>query len=115
MIDLFCVPVKAQRAGDIVREHRHGTAPTYGDLLGGERFNPEDALQLTYTQTLNLENYLYLAIATFGLITVVLASGVLMIVTGPALGLTGFVLLEVSGNVRYLSVFLRYVRLCNCR
>lgn len=89
---------KAQIAGDTVREHRHGIAPTYGDLLGGERFNPEDPLQLTYAQALNLENYLYLAVATFGLITVVLASGASMIVTGIALGLTGFALLKVSGK-----------------
>jgi hypothetical protein len=89
---------KAQIAGDTVREHRHGIAPTYGDLLGGERFNPEDPRQLTYAQALNLENYLYLAVATFGLITVVLASGASMIVTGLALGLTGFALLKVSGK-----------------
>jgi hypothetical protein len=87
---------KAQIAGDTVREHRHGIAPTYGDLLGGERFNPEDPRQLTYAQALNLENYLYLAVATFGLITVVLASGASMIVTGLALGMTGFALLKVS-------------------
>ena len=87
---------KAQIAGDTVREHRHAIAPTYGDLLGGERFNPEDPRQLTYAQALNLENYLYLAVATFGLITVVLASGASMIVTGLALGLTGLALLKVS-------------------
>jgi hypothetical protein len=89
---------KAQIAGDTVREHRHSIAPTYGDLLGGAQFNPEDPRQLTYAQALNLENYLYLAVATFGLITVVLASGASMIVTGLALGLTGFALLKVSGN-----------------
>ena len=90
--------LKAQIAGDTVREHRHGIAPTYGDLLGEDRFNPEDPRQLTYAQALNLENYLYLAVATFGLITVVLASGASMIVTGVALGLTGFALLKVSGK-----------------
>ena len=31
---------KAQIAGDTVREHRHGIAPTYGDLLEGGRFDP---------------------------------------------------------------------------
>ena len=27
--------IEAQIAGDTVREHRHGIAPTYGDLLAG--------------------------------------------------------------------------------
>ena len=39
---------EAQKAGDTVREHRHGIAPTYSDLLGGGRFNPGDPQQLTY-------------------------------------------------------------------
>ena len=81
---------EAQVAGDTVREHRHGIAPTYGDLLGGEKFNPTESRQLSYAQALNLENYLYLAVATFGLINVVLASGAFMIVNSLALGATGF-------------------------
>ena len=48
---------EAEIAGDTVREHRHGIAPTYGDLLGGEKFNPTNPQQLTYAQALNLENY----------------------------------------------------------
>lgn len=89
---------KALKAGDTVREHRHGIAPTYGALLGEGRFNPEDPRQLTYAQALNLENYLYLAVATFGLITVVQGSGAFMIITGLALGLTGFVLYRITGK-----------------
>jgi hypothetical protein len=46
----------AEAAGDLVREHRHGIAPTYGDLLGDEHFNPTDPTQLTYAQALNIEN-----------------------------------------------------------
>ena len=57
-------PEKAQIAGDTVREHRHSIAPTYGDLLAGEKYNPTDPMQLTYAQALNLENYLYLAVAS---------------------------------------------------
>jgi len=83
---------EAQIAGDTVREHRHGIAPTYGDLLGGEKFDATNPEQLTYAQALNLENYLYLAVAGFGLVQVVLGSGVFMIITGLALGGTGFVL-----------------------
>jgi hypothetical protein len=87
---------KAQKAGDTVREHRHSIAPTYGDLLGGHNFDPTDPKQLTYAQALNLENYLYLAVASFGLVTVVLASGGFMLLTGIALGIVGFALLKVA-------------------
>ncbi len=87
---------EAQVAGDTVREHRHGIAPTYGDLLGGEKFNPTESRQLSYAQALNLENYLYLAVATFGLINVVLASGAFMIVNSLALGATGFSLYIIA-------------------
>jgi hypothetical protein len=87
---------KAQKAGDTVREHRHSIAPTYGDLLGGHNFDPTDPKQLTYAQALNLENYLYLAVASFGLVTVVLASGGFMLVTAIALGIIGFALLKIA-------------------
>lgn len=87
---------KAQLAGDTVREHRHSIAPTYGDLLGGGSFNPGDPTQLTYAQALNLENYLYLAVASFGLVTVVKVTGVFMIVMGVALGATGYALFNAD-------------------
>jgi len=82
----------AEAAGDIVREHRHGIAPTYGDLLGGQNFNPADPAQLTYAQAMNIENYLYLAVTAFGVFTVVKAAGAFMIVMGLALGVTGYAL-----------------------
>ena len=82
----------AQAAGDLVREHRRGIAPTYGDLLGGESFNPTDPKQLTYVQALNIENYLYLAVTAFGVFTVVKATGAFMILMGLALGTTGYAL-----------------------
>ena len=87
-------PAEAELAGDMVREHRHGIAPTYGDLLGEERFNPADPQQLTYAQALNLENYLYLAVTAFGVFTVVKATGGFMILMGLALGATGYGLLS---------------------
>jgi hypothetical protein len=87
---------KAEKAGDTVREHRHGISPTSGELLGGKQYDPTNPKQLTYAQALNLENYLYLAVATFGLITVVLASGVFMIINGIALGATGFALVKIA-------------------
>lgn len=90
---------EAQKAGDTVREHRRGIAPSYSDLLGGERYNPADPQQLTYAQALNLENYLYLAVIAFGLTQSVTASGAFMVLTGIALGGTGLVLYRLSGRV----------------
>jgi len=90
---------EAMEAGDTIREHRRGIAPTYSDLLGGERYDPADPLQLTYAQALNLENYLYLAVVAFGLTQSVTASGVFMVVTGLALGGTGMVLYRLGQRV----------------
>ena len=80
---------EAEKAGGTVREHRHSIAETYSDL---GRFDQENPEHLTYSQALNLENYLYLAVAALGLTTVVIASGVFMIITGLALGLIGWIL-----------------------
>jgi len=91
--------IEAQIAGDTVREHRHGIAPTYGDLLAGKKFDAANLTQLTYAQALNLENYLYLAVLGFGLVQAVLASGGFMVITGIALGGTGLVLYRLSGRV----------------
>jgi len=87
---------EAQIAGDTVREHRHGIAPTYGELLGGGRFNPADPTQLSYAQALNLENYLYLAVASFGVFTIAKGAGAFMILMGLGLGATGFALWRTS-------------------
>jgi len=87
---------KAQLAGDTVREHRHGIAPTYGDLLGEGRFNPAEPMQLSYAQALNLENYLYLAVASFGIFTIVKVTGIFMVVMGASLGATGYGLLSAA-------------------
>jgi len=87
---------EAQKAGDTIREHRRGIATTYSDLLGGERYDPTQPMQLTYAQALNLENYLYLAVVAFGLIQSVTASGIFMVVTGIALSGTGLVLYRLS-------------------
>ena len=83
---------EAEVAGDTVREHRHGIAPTYGELLGEGRFDPTNPQQLTYAQALNLENYLYLAVLGFGVTQVVIGSGAFMVITGLALIGTGVAL-----------------------
>ena len=86
---------EAQAAGDIIREHRRGIAPTYQDLLGEGRYDPTNPQHLSYAQALNMENYLYLAVVGFGLIQSVMANGAFMIISGIALGATGVVLLRV--------------------
>jgi hypothetical protein len=86
----------AQTAGDLVREHRHGISPTYGDLLGGKNFDPTNPTQITYLQAMNIENYLYLAVTAFGVFTVVKATGAFMILMGLGLGATGYALLRTS-------------------
>jgi hypothetical protein len=94
--ELIDTASEAQVAADTVREHRHGIAPTYGDLLGEGKFDPTNPQQLTYAQAMNLENYLYLAVMGFGLTQAVIASGAFMVVTGLALGSTGAALLRLA-------------------
>ncbi len=86
----------AQTAGDLVREHRHSIASTYGDLLGGKNYDPTDPKQLSYAQAMNIENYLYLSVTAFGVFTVVKAAGAFMIVTGLALSIIGYALWRLA-------------------
>ena len=90
---------EAQIAGDTIREHRRNIAPTYEDLLGGGRYDPTNPEQLSYAQALNMENYLYLAVLGFGVTTVIIGTGMFMIITGFALGVTGVVLFRLSGRI----------------
>ncbi len=86
----------AQKAADTIAEHRRGIAPTYQELLGDGRYDPTNPAHLSYAQAMNLENYLYLAVAAFGLVQVALASGAFMVVTGLALGGTGIALYRIG-------------------
>ncbi len=95
VIDTF---EEALKAGDTIREHRHSIAPSYQDLLGSGRYDPTNPKHLTYAQAMNLENYLYLAVAAFGLTQIAMGSGAFMILTGIALGGTGIVLVKLSSK-----------------
>lgn len=88
----------AQKAADIIAEHRRSIAPTYQDLLnqGTGRFDPTNPDDLTYAQAMNLENYLYMAVTAFGLIQVTIATGVFMVVVALAIGVVGFLLWRFS-------------------
>jgi hypothetical protein len=89
---------EAQKAADLIAQHRRSIAPTYQELLGGGKFDPTNTKELTYAQAMNLENYLYLAVTAFGLVQVVLATGAFMIIVGIALGLIGIALYRVPAK-----------------
>ena len=76
---------EAQRAGDLVREHRHGIAPSYEELLAGGRYDPTNLQQLTYAQAMNIENYLYLAAASWGITYMSMGVGGALLLAGLAL------------------------------
>jgi hypothetical protein len=88
----------AQKAADLIAEHRRSIAPTYQDLLnqGNGRFDPTNPTDLTYAQAMNLENYLYMAVTAFGLIQSTMANGAFMIIVGLAVGLVGFLIFRVG-------------------
>src|SRR4030042_1877080 len=86
----------AQIAGDTVRGHRHSIAPSYTALLGGEKYDPTNPTDLVYAQAMNLENYLYLAVVSFGVTTIAMAAGGFMIVVALALGVIGFILFRLA-------------------
>jgi hypothetical protein len=88
----------AQKAADLIAEHRRSIAPTYQDLLAqsGGRFDPTNPTDLTYAQAMNLENYLYMAVTAFGLIQVTMANGLFMVVVGLAVGIVGFIIYRFS-------------------
>lgn len=90
----------AQKAADIIAQHRRSIAPTYVDLLGDGRFDPTNPTHLTYAQAMNLENYLYLAVSAFGLIQVTMAAGAFMIVAGIALMLIALLLLKIPAKAQ---------------
>jgi len=86
---------EAEKVANVVKEHRLSIAPTYADLMAMSptgRYNPSIPAHLSYNQAMNLENYLYLGVASLGLTTVTIVSGICMIVIGLGLALTGFAL-----------------------
>lgn len=89
----------AQMVADTIREHRHQIAPTYDALLAGGKYDPTNPKHLTYSQAINMENYLYLAVLGFGVINVVMGTGAFMILISLALGATGVALLELSRRI----------------
>jgi len=91
--DVIDTSQEAQAAADTIRGHRHNIASTYQELLGGKQYDPTNPKQLTYTQAINMENYLYLAVLGFGVTTALKGAGAFMILTGITFGATGTALL----------------------
>jgi len=94
--DVIDTPEEAQAAADTIREHRHSIAPTYQELLGGGQYDPTNPKHLTYSQAINMENYLYLSVLGFGVTTALKGAGAFMILAGIAFGATGVVLLRLA-------------------
>ena len=80
--DIIDSAAEAQKAADLVREHRHNLAPNYAAL---GRYNPGNQTHLSYTQALNLENYLYMGVLSLGFTQAITVIGVFMILVGIAL------------------------------
>lgn len=90
---------EAQKAGDLVRSHRHGIAASYEELLGGGKYDPTNLKQLTYAQAMNIENYLYLATASWGITYMALGVGVALVLAGIALIAIGFIVYRWAKRV----------------
>jgi hypothetical protein len=100
--NLIDTAAEAEKVANLVKEHRLSIAPTYADLMSMSptgRYDPSIKAHLSYAQAMNLENYLYLGVASLGLTTVTIVSGVFMMVTGLGLSLTGFALGRLARKV----------------
>jgi hypothetical protein len=90
---------EAQAVADKVKEDRHKIAASYEDLLAasGGKYDPTNPKDLSYTQALNLENYLYMAVLSFGVIQEIIGTGIALVLIGVAFCGTGIALYQ-SGN-----------------
>ena len=86
--DVIDTAAEAQKAADTIQGHRQRIAPSYQDLLAdsGGRYDPTNPKHLSYTQALNMENYLYMGVFALGFTQAVTVIGVFMILVGIALG-----------------------------
>ncbi len=94
----------ALNAANTIRTHRHSIAPTYNDLLGGKQFDPTNPQQITYMQALNLENYLYMSVLTFGVINIAEGAGAFMVITGMVGILTGLPFFSILNRLKQLKI-----------
>jgi hypothetical protein len=83
---------RMQAAADVIRTHRQKIAQTYNELLGGGKYDPTNPKQLTYAQAINLENYLYLGVLSFGTTYLMMGIGGFMLLMAVSLGAIGIAL-----------------------
>jgi hypothetical protein len=87
---------RMQAAADLIRTHRQKIAQTYSELLGGGKYDPKNPKQLTYAQAINLENYLYLGVLSFGTTYLMMGIGGFMLLVAVSLCLIGITLRNVA-------------------
>jgi hypothetical protein len=99
--DVVDTAAEAQAVADKVRADRHAIAATYTDLLAasGGRYDPTSKDDLAYTQALNLENYLYTAVLSFGVIQETFGTGAVLVIIGILFGATGMVLRRLGSTL----------------
>jgi hypothetical protein len=89
----------AQTAASLLGQHLKSIAPTYGDLMAknpGGKYDPTNPTNLTYTQGLNMENSMNLAVLSFGVIQIAEIMGGGLVAIGLAVGAIGLVLLRLA-------------------
>jgi hypothetical protein len=91
----------AQVAAETLNAHLKSIAPTYGDLMAansatGGKYDPTNPKNLTYTQGLNMENSLNIAVLGFGVIQETIAVGIVLIIIGLLAGATGLSLIRLT-------------------
>jgi hypothetical protein len=87
---------RMQAAADLIRTHRQKIALTYSDLLGGGKYDPTNSKQLSYAQAINLENYLYLGVLSFGTTYLMMGIGAFMILVAFSFGVIGISMRNAS-------------------
>jgi hypothetical protein len=92
---------RAQVAAETLGTHLKSIAPTYGALMAantktGGKYDPTNPSNLTYTQGLNLQNGMNLAVLSFGVIQMTMVTGATLIVLGLGVGLGGLVLVRMA-------------------
>lgn len=91
----------AQVASDTLATHLKSIAPTYGALMtaSGGKYDPTNPQDLTYTQGLNMENSMNIAILGFGVIQETIGVGIALIVLGLLGAAAGLTLLRLAQKV----------------
>ena len=89
----------AQVAANTLGEHLKSIAPTYNDLMAKNangRYDPTNPNDLSYTQGLNMENSLDIAVLGFGVVQLALGVGIILVIIGLAAGGAGLSMYKLA-------------------